>query len=143
MPIDSTQWSVINLARGLYVDSGATSVAVRFVHGCERTLALNYGNMPVPTSPGSGGHRRGRGCSPRRSAPASEGGSQHSGGDTNKDDIRASRGHDGHAPGDGGAGAHEFGIAASDGDRNSHVAAMAARDVSVRFKDERAKFGGT
>jgi len=32
MPIDATQRSVINLAQGLFVDSGATSVAVRFVH---------------------------------------------------------------------------------------------------------------
>jgi len=38
---------------------------------------------------------------------------------------------------------HEFGMDASDGDRNSHVAAKEARAVSVRFKDERAKFGGT
>jgi len=143
IPIDSTQRSVINLAQGLYVDSGATSVAVRFVHDYERTFALNYGDMPVPTSTGSDGRSRGRGRSPRRSAQASEGGSQHGGGDTNKDDVRASRGHHGHAPGEGDAGAHEFGIDASDGDRNSHVAAKAARDVSVRFKDERAKFGGT
>jgi len=96
----------------------------------------------VPTSTGSGGRSRGRGRSPRRSAPASDDGSQHGGGDTNKHNIRASRGHDGHAANDRSAGEHEFGIAASDGDRSSHVAAKAARDVSVRFKDERATFGG-
>jgi len=99
--------------------------------------------MPVPTSTGSGARSRGRGRSPRRSAPVSESGSQHGGGDTNKDDVRASQGHDGHAEGDDGAGEHEFAIAASDSDRNSHVAAKAMRDVSVRFKDERAKFGCT
>jgi len=143
IPIESTQRSVINLAQGLYVASGATSVAVRFVHDYERTSALNYGDMPVPTCAGSDGRSRGRGSSPRHSAQASEGGSQHGGGDTNKDDVRASRGHHGHAPGEGDASAHEFGIEASDGDRNSHVAAKAARDVSVRFKDERTKFEGT
>jgi len=139
MPIDATQRSVINLSQGLHVDSGATSIAVRFAQDYERSFALSHGDMPVPTSTGSGGRSRGRGRSPR----ASEGGSQHGGGDINKDDVRASRGHDGHAAGDGSAGEHEFGISASDGDRNSHVAAKAARDVSVRFKDERAKFGGT
>eukprot|EP00168_Porphyra_purpurea_P007959 TRINITY_DN19_c0_g1_i2.p1 TRINITY_DN19_c0_g1~~TRINITY_DN19_c0_g1_i2.p1 ORF type:complete len:255 (+),score=46.42 TRINITY_DN19_c0_g1_i2:677-1441(+) len=143
MPIDATKRSVINLVQGLYVDSGATSVAVRFVHDYERTFALNYGNMPVPTSSSSGGRNRGRGRLPRRSAQASEGGSQHGGEDTSKVNVRATRGHDGHAPGDGGAGEHDFGIAASDVDRNSHVAAKAARDVTVRFKNERAKFGGT
>jgi len=32
MPIDATQRSVISLAQGLYVDSGATSVVIRFLH---------------------------------------------------------------------------------------------------------------
>jgi len=99
--------------------------------------------MPVPKSTGSGGRSRGRGRSPRRSAQASESGSQHGGGDTNKGDASVSRAHDGHAPVYSGAGEHEFGIAASDSNRNSHVAAKAARGVSVRLKDERAKFGGT
>jgi len=121
MPIDSAQRSVIILAQGLYVDSGATLVVVRFVHDYERIFALNYGDMQVPTSTGNGGCSRGRGRSPRRSAQALEDGSQHGGGDTNKEGIRASRGHDGHAPGEGDAGAHEFGISPSDDDRNSHV----------------------
>jgi len=143
MQIDSSQRSVINLVEGLYVDAGATSDAVRFVPDYLRTFALNYGDMPVPTSTGSGGRSRRRGRSPRRSAQASESGSQHGGGDTNKGDVRASRAHDGHAPVYSGAGEREFGIAASDSNRNSHVADKAARGVTVRFKDERAKFGGT
>jgi len=141
--IDSTQRSVINLGQGLFVDSGATLVAVRLVHDYERAFALYYCDMPVPTATGSGGPSRGRGRSPRRSSQASEGGSQHGGGDTNKDDVRASHGHDRHAPGQGDAGAHGPGITASYGDWNSHVAARAARDVSMRLKDERANFGGT
>jgi len=141
MSIESTQRSVINLAQGLYVDSGATSVALRFVLDYERTFALKYGDMPVPKFTDSGGRNSGRCRSPRRSAQSSQGGCQH-GGDETKD-VRASRGHVGDATGEGDPGALEFGIAASDGDRNRHAAAKAARDVSVPFKDERAKFGGT
>jgi len=143
MQIDFSQRSVMNIAQGLHVDSGATSVVIRFVCAYERTFALRYGDMPVLTSTSSGGRSRGRGRSPRRCAQASEGCSQNDGDDTDKDDVRASRVHDGHAPVDGGAGEHEFGISANSGEKSSHVAAKSARDVSVRLKGEGAKFGGT